>query len=291
MEIIDVEINGNYEPLVSVLMTAYNREIFIKESVESVIHSTYKNIELIIVDDGSTDNTIDVVKALMLNDKRIKLFQNENNLGDYPNRNKAAGYAIGKYMLYVDSDDTIQPDAIEYCVKNLELYSTSDFSVIYPHQDIRSPQLLNATSSIRKHFFEKSFLNLGPGGVVFKRDFFFSNGMYSIKYGPANDLYSHLKFASKGYVLLLPYRYLNYRIHDGQESTNKYRYLYLNQNYINGVFEDLNLPLSTKEKRQTKKRYSRNNFITIIKYILKTGNLMKGISAVRKANFSFSDLL
>jgi glycosyltransferase involved in cell wall biosynthesis len=156
MEIIDVEINGNYEPLVSVLMTAYNREIFIKESVESVIHSTYKNIELIIVDDGSTDNTIDVVKALMLNDKRIKLFQNENNLGDYPNRNKAAVYAIGKYMLYVDSDDTIQPDAIEYCVKNLELHSTSDFSVIYPHQDVQSPQLLNATTAIRKHFFEKS---------------------------------------------------------------------------------------------------------------------------------------
>ena len=77
-----MEINGNNEPLVSVLMTAYNREIFIKESVESVIHSSYKNIELIIVDDGSSDNTIDVVKALMLNDKRIKLFQNENNKRD-----------------------------------------------------------------------------------------------------------------------------------------------------------------------------------------------------------------
>ena len=196
-------------PLVSVLMTAYNREQFILESIESVTQSTCKDLELIIVDDGSKDNTVALVEQAMQKDSRIRFFQNEKNLGDYPNRNQAAAYAKGKYMLYVDSDDKIQPDAIEYCLKYFEAFPEADFSVIYPHNDIQTPLKLDSETAIRKHFFEKSFLNLGPGGVVFKRKFFFDNNAYCTRFGPANDLYSHLKFATKGKALLLPYRYPN----------------------------------------------------------------------------------
>jgi len=278
-------------PEVSVLMTAYNREKFILESIESVTQSTFKNLELIIVDDGSKDNTVELVRQSMQKDSRILLYQNENNLGDYPNRNQAASYAKGKYILYVDSDDQIQPDAIAYCIKYFEAFPEADFSVIYPHDDIQTPMMLNSEAAIRKHFYEKSFLNLGPGGVVFKREFFLKNNSYSTRFGPANDLYSHLKFAIKGNVLLLPFKYLIYRIHDGQESTNRYRYLYLNQLYINAAFSKLDFPLNEKEKKKIKKRYTRNNALVILKYILKTFKIRKGIEAYLKGEFKFRDLI
>src|SRR6476646_10196463 len=96
--------------LVSVLMTAYNREKYIAEAVESVLASTYTNFELIVVDDGSTDNTVTIAKSFEARDYRIKLYINEKNLGDYPNRNKAAGYASGEYIVFVDSDDWMLKD-------------------------------------------------------------------------------------------------------------------------------------------------------------------------------------
>ena len=92
----------NIPPLVSVLMTAWNRQEFIAEAIESVLASTYNNFELIIVDDCSTDNTVAIARTYQEQDTRIKIFQNEKNLGDYPNRNKAVSYASGKYIKYLD---------------------------------------------------------------------------------------------------------------------------------------------------------------------------------------------
>ena len=94
-------------PLVSVLMTSYNRENYIGEAIQSVIDSTYQNWELIICDDGSTDNTLAIAQGFAKQDDRIKIFINEKTLGDYPNRNRAASHAQGKYIRYLDSDDYI----------------------------------------------------------------------------------------------------------------------------------------------------------------------------------------
>lgn len=80
-------ISTNPRPLVSVLMTAYNRDKFIAEAIESVLASSFKDLELIIVDDCSTDKTLDIAKTFQQIDTRIKVFRNEENLGDYTNRN------------------------------------------------------------------------------------------------------------------------------------------------------------------------------------------------------------
>ena len=95
----------NDSPLVSLLMTSYNREKYIGFAIESVLASTYTNWELIIVDDGSIDKTVEIAQQYEKKDGRIRFYRNEKNLGDYPNRNKAASYAGGKYIKYVDADD------------------------------------------------------------------------------------------------------------------------------------------------------------------------------------------
>ena len=108
------------QPLVSVLMTAYNREMYIGEAIESVLASTYSNFELIIVDDVSSDNTLAIVQRYAERDNRIRVYVNESNLGDYPNRNQAARYASGKYIKYLDSDDKIFDFGLEYCITQME---------------------------------------------------------------------------------------------------------------------------------------------------------------------------
>ena len=88
-------------PIISVLMTTYNREKYVGAAIESVLKSSFKDFELVVVDDRSKDKTVDIVREWQAKDDRVKLFINEQNLGDYPNRNQAAAHATGKYLKYV----------------------------------------------------------------------------------------------------------------------------------------------------------------------------------------------
>lgn len=90
--------------LVSIIMPSYNTGKFIKETITSVINQTYKNWELIIIDDNSRDETDEVV-AEFLKDKRIKYYKNEINIGAALSRNKAIQMSKGKFIAFLDSDD------------------------------------------------------------------------------------------------------------------------------------------------------------------------------------------
>src|SRR5688500_2764886 len=100
------------EPTVSVLMTAYNRARYIGAAMQSVLASTFSDFELVVVDDGSTDGTPAIVRAMAAHDGRVRVYQNEQNLGDYPNRNRAAELARGTWLKYVDADDYIYPTGL-----------------------------------------------------------------------------------------------------------------------------------------------------------------------------------
>lgn len=91
--------------LISIITPTYNCERFIGETIESVLKQTYKNWEMIIVDDCSTDNTYEVVKKYADNDSRIKYYLLEENSGAAVARTKAMQLATGDYMAFLDSDD------------------------------------------------------------------------------------------------------------------------------------------------------------------------------------------
>jgi len=100
------------EGLVSIIMPSWNTAKFITESIQCVIDQTYKNWELLIVDDCSTDNTDEVVKPF-LTDPRIKFFHNEKNSGAALTRNKAMREAQGEWIAFLDSDDLWMPQKLE----------------------------------------------------------------------------------------------------------------------------------------------------------------------------------
>ncbi|MGN6533832.1 MAG: glycosyltransferase family 2 protein [Ginsengibacter sp.] len=258
------------QPLVSILMTAYNREKFLAEAIESVRAVTYPNWELIIVDDCSRDNTFSVAKRYVALDERIKLFVNEKNLGDYPNRNKAASYASGNYLVFVDSDDWILPDTLVKWVNLVEKHRLS-FGIFVPGMKAE-PTILSSKQAITQHFFSQPLLMSGPVATIVARDFFMSINGFPEKYGPANDMYYNLKAASCTRVLLLPFPLGGYRRHEGQEINNSYSYLYNSYRYLRDALTELHLPLNETQVAYLHEKNKRRFATNCIKFAIRPGN-------------------
>ncbi|HEY9769027.1 MAG TPA: glycosyltransferase family 2 protein [Coleofasciculaceae cyanobacterium] len=112
-------------PLVSAIIPAYNAERFIARTLDSILNQTYKNIEVLVVDDGSSDRTAEIVKAIAKKDSRIILLQQPNS-GVAKARNLAIAKAKGEYIAPIDADDIWYPQKIE---KQVEVFSYSEASV------------------------------------------------------------------------------------------------------------------------------------------------------------------
>ena len=106
--------------LVSVIVPVYNVERYVTEAIESILKQTYKNLEIIIIDDGSIDNTFQIVKDLAKEDKRIRCYKNETNQKIVKTLNRTLSLANGEYIARMDGDDISAPDRIEKKVKFLE---------------------------------------------------------------------------------------------------------------------------------------------------------------------------
>lgn len=104
---------------VSIIMPAYNAEQFIASAIESVLGQTYKDIELIIVEDKSSDNTPEVIQRYVDADSRITFIRNEKNLGISGATNAGMRIATGKYLAFHDNDDIMLPEKIEQCLVSL----------------------------------------------------------------------------------------------------------------------------------------------------------------------------
>lgn len=122
------------ENLVSVIMPAYNSANYIEEAIESVVNQSYKNWELIIVDDNSNDNTEEIVNKIIEKDNRIKYFKFRKNMGAAHARNKAMEMAEGRFLAFLDADDIWEKEKlniqINYMLDNKCAISHSDYEVI-----------------------------------------------------------------------------------------------------------------------------------------------------------------
>ncbi len=122
------------KPLVSIITPCYNCEQFIADTINSVLNQTYKNFEMIIVDDISTDNSVSVVQKFAAKDKRIKLIQLPNKGGASEARNIAIKKAQGKYIAFLDADDLWKKDKLKLQVAFMERnkidFSYTDYEYI-----------------------------------------------------------------------------------------------------------------------------------------------------------------
>jgi glycosyltransferase involved in cell wall biosynthesis len=176
-----------HNPLVSVIMPVYNGEKYIEQSIISVINQSYINWELIIIDDGSTDNTKIKVNALRLVDKRIKYYY-QKNCGQAKARNLGVHFSVGDYLAFLDSDDLWYPNklkiTIEAFLNNPEIhlvYTGFDYideSNILLDRCFIHPDIYNIHNSLLKFDF------IGTLTVIIKKTIFLEvNGFDEKLYG------------------------------------------------------------------------------------------------------------
>jgi glycosyltransferase involved in cell wall biosynthesis len=203
-------------PRVSVLLTSYNRDAFIADAIESVLVQTFADFELLIVDDCSTDRTLEIVTPYLA-DPRVRLVRNERNLGQFPNRNYAAQLARGEFLKYHDSDDLMYPHCLSVMVDALDREPAAGFAlsahVAWPGGP--SPMLLTPQLAYRREFFGAGVVSLGPAAAMFRRAAFLATGGFPDE-GPHSDWLFWLKACREMNTLLVPGDLYWYRIHEGQ---------------------------------------------------------------------------
>ncbi|MGO5070048.1 glycosyltransferase family 2 protein [Roseburia faecis] len=170
--------------LVSVIVPVYNTEKYIERCLKSLKEQTYKNIEVILIDDGSTDNTLHVCEKYKREDRRFS-FTTKTNTGVSDTRNIGIEKAKGKYVVFVDSDDYVENDYIETLVQGMESYDVQMACVEYKiisgnnqklHRYMEKDVCMNAESAINclgdQRFFQGYLWN-----KIFVKDIILNNNL------------------------------------------------------------------------------------------------------------------
>jgi glycosyltransferase involved in cell wall biosynthesis len=202
-------------PLVSVLMPVYNGDKYIKEAIQSLLEQTYSNFEIIVIDDGSNDNTQFVVEN-EFSDSRIHYIRNEKNLGNIENMNKGLNFCHGKYIARMDQDDIALPQRFEKQVALME----DDSSIVL------------CGTSLNRFSTEYSIIDNRGGGdekmkpllmfdtavnhpsSMFRRSVLIENNLkYPLDYLYAEDYGLWYQLSKYGKIVNLPDILLRYRMH------------------------------------------------------------------------------
>ena len=119
------------KPLISVIMPVYNGEKYLREAIDSVLAQTYTNFELLLINDGSTDNSEEII--LSYKDNRIRYIKNERNLKLIATLNKGIDFANGTYISRMDADDTMPPERYEIQMKYMMKHPDVDLCSVWAH--------------------------------------------------------------------------------------------------------------------------------------------------------------
>lgn len=231
------------KPLVSVCIPAYNNADYIGETIEAILAQSYSNIELIIVDDNSKDNTYEVISEYATKDSRVKVFHNDNNLGMSGNWNYCLSLCKGEFIKLVCADDLLATNAIEKEVEALTenpsaVLVSSDTKLVdlngkgkgfykrYPKKG-----LVDGKKIVRRGFFVKDYFG-APQANTFRRSAYEKVGGFDTNYTYILDYDFFVEISKLGdnYVIHEPLNFFRVRgdsntgqvMGDDKEKTAKY---------------------------------------------------------------------
>lgn len=211
--------------LVSIIIPVYNTEKYLKDLIGSLINQTYKNIEMIFIDDGSTDNSLNIIKQYQKNDHRIKIISSKNN-GANIARKKGLDIASGEYVMFIDSDDWIDINTVEELVNILSEYQYDAVrfnALLEPSKKIKnevSYKLLNH-SEIKKYLIETNILN-NLCFTIYKLDKIKNIKAFNLNVSNCEDYLINLEFYTNvDQMLLVDNAFYHYRYNPNSTTENK----------------------------------------------------------------------
>jgi glycosyltransferase involved in cell wall biosynthesis len=281
-------------PKVSILTTVYNREKYIAACIESVLASSYQNWELIIVDDQSKDQSVTIAKRYAAQDSRISVYVNEQNLGDYPNRNKAASYAQGKYIKYLDADDLIYPHGLEIMVNTMEDFPEAVLGISQQvAEDLKPyPFVMTPKETFQREFLQRGVLGLGPTGTIIRRDAFEALGGFTgTRYIGDTELW--YKLAIQYPVVKMVPGLAYWRQHDDQEITKGQESFFYLENAFKHQLNTLNnkdLPLNETQRKKALDKVNQRFSRSILR-LVKKGKFKKANNIRQACNVSWLTIL
>lgn len=206
--------DNNHTHKISVLMPTYNAEKYVNEAIESILSQTFTDLELIIIDDCSTDKTWEIIQKYKEKDKRIIAIKNEKNLGIAGNRNKLKKLAKGIYVVWQDADDISMPDRLKHQYEFMEMNQAVgicggwlDFFNDKGQSSVRKYK--GKDEDLRKNIFR--FSPVAQPGAIIRKSVLDKMGDYDLNYPLAEDLDMSFRIGRK------------YKFANVQEVVIKYR--------------------------------------------------------------------
>ncbi|MDY4079528.1 MAG: glycosyltransferase [Clostridium sp.] len=195
------------KPLISIIIPVYNVENYLDECIRSVVNQSYDNLDIIIINDGSTDNSENIIKKWGEKDKRIRIFTQENS-GISNTRTKALSYVLGEYIGWVDSDDIIDSHMYETLVSNIinenADISICDYRKFNEDEKIFLNKQVNKYNSINDSIVKKLIKGEITGFLwdkLFKKELF--NNIIFPEYSIGEDFYINLNILTKSKKIVI----------------------------------------------------------------------------------------
>lgn len=285
---------SSVQPLFSIASITYNSGKWVSQTIESVLASTFTDFEFLISDDCSADNSWDIIQQY--HDPRIRSWRNENNLGEYANRNKVLREARGKYILFVDGDDMLYKNTLQ----QLSIY-VHDFPEaimvwgVWSHQlnFCVFPVLLQPVETMNWIYAANlPIAVMGFGETLFNVDVLLAAGGFSEAF-ISGDTYIKKRLALEGPVLLVPIGFMFWRRSAGQASNKLDRGL---NGYMNNVLIDRNVLATDYFSHHPAELgiYKHNCLVRDIKILFRRtflkGKLLLGFRTFRQLHFSLKHL-
>lgn len=192
----------NNQTLVSIIIPVYNTEEYLNKCLDSVLNQTYKNIEIIIIDDESTDNSYEILQKYQKEDKRIILLRQKNS-GQGVARNKGIEIAKGEYICFVDSDDRIAKNMVEEMIKEIEKTSSDFSSFLIAFENSKNQKIYRKKfnyltlekENIYKNAIEIKDIFTVPWNKIYKKDFLIKNSVFFPEIRKNEDIFFVHKLA------------------------------------------------------------------------------------------------
>jgi len=212
-------------PIISVIIPAYNAEKTIKETIESVLNQTVTDFEVLVINDGSTDGTLDVIDGIK--DERLRVFSYPH-AGVAPTRNRGLVHAVGEYISFLDADDLWTPDKLEAQLKALQenpqaavAYSWTDW-IDELRQFLRAGGYITENGRVYEKLLVRDFIESGSNPLI-RAEAFQSVGNFDESLEFSEDWDMWLRLAACYEFVAVPSAQILYRISPNSASFNVWK--------------------------------------------------------------------